>query len=400
MKRKLVLLLLCLVMCVSVLTLQIGQGIVSEAASSIYEDKQHLAQLEEKLKNLKNNQSILKDEINSAQGQLQTLLSQKIQLEQQITYLNDEISLTQTLVDEYNDVIRSSEEKTLQLERELQRELDDFGTVVEYLYKNGDASALELLISAENFGDYLAMVDFTTHILEYNDKMISGINSTIDAMAVTKEQYVDAQAKLETYGASLEISRMEQLNKTAELDTLIESSSSGLQYTQQEIDGYSKLEDEIRKEIEELQKQIEEKLAYSDSEFSWPFSSNTKYRISSRFGIRTDGPFTDYEHHNGLDLVASRGTPIHAVAGGVVTYSGMRGSFGNVVFIAHANGLTTIYAHCDSLLVSTGATVLQDQVIAKVGTTGMSSGYHLHFAVTKDGSYVDPAKYLPKSYLD
>ena len=129
MKRKLVLLLLCLVMCVSVLTLQIGQGIVSEAASSIYEDKQHLAQLEEKLKNLKNNQSILKDEINSAQGQLQTLLSQKIQLEQQITYLNDEISLTQTLVDEYSEVISSSEEKTLQLERELQRELDDFGKI-------------------------------------------------------------------------------------------------------------------------------------------------------------------------------------------------------------------------------------------------------------------------------
>lgn len=400
MKRKLVLLLLCFALCLSVFAVQLGRGIISEAASSIYEDKQHLAELEEKLKNVKNNQSLLEDEISSAQGQLQTLLSQKIQLEQQITYLNDEISLTQTLVDEYNGVIASSEERTLQLERELQRELDDFGAVVEYLYKYGDASAMELLISSESFGDYLAMVDFTTHILEYNDKMISGINSTIDEMAVTKEQYVDAQSKLESYGASLEISRIEQLNKTQQLDELIKSSSSGLQYTQQEIDGYSKLEDEIRKEIEELQKQIEEKLAYSDAEFSWPFSSTTNYRISSRFGIRTDGPFTDYEHHNGLDLVASRGTPIRAVAGGVVTYSGMRGAFGNVVFIAHANGLTTIYAHCDSLLVSAGATVLQDQVIAKVGTTGMSSGYHLHFAVTKDGSYVDPEDYLPKSYLD
>ena len=315
MKRKLVLLLLCLVMCVSVLTLQIGQGIVSEAASSIYEDKQHLAQLEEKLKNLKNNQSILKDEINSAQGQLQTLLSQKIQLEQQITYLNDEISLTQTLVDEYNEVISSSEEKTLQLERELQRELDDFGTVVEYLYKNGDASALELLISAESFGDYLVMVDFTTHILEYNDKMISGINSTIDEMAVTKEQYVDAQTKLEAYGASLEISRMEQLNKTAELDTLIESSSSGLQYTQQEIDGYSKLEDEIRKEIEELQKQIEEKLAYSDSEFSWPSSFSLCFIFGPRCAACAGSRFPKqewssiYDPCRGSTRVSTTGLP-------------------------------------------------------------------------------------------
>ena len=158
-------------------------------------------------------------------------------------------------------------------------------------------------------------------------------------------------------------------------------------------------EEELRKLIAELEQQIKDKLeATYDGKFSFPLVGYSSYKITSRFGIRLDGPFVQYEHHNGMDFACARGTAIRAVDAGTVTYSGYRGAFGNVVFVSHGGGIVTIYAHCDSLLVNAGDKVLKDQVIARVGTTGQSSGYHLHFAVTKNGVYVDPEDYLPTYY--
>ena len=138
----------------------------------------------------------------------------------------------------------------------------------------------------------------------------------------------------------------------------------------------------------------EQGLCLGEAAINFPIIGYSGYTITSRFGIRTDGPFTSYEHHNGLDIACPRGTAIGAAEAGIVTFAGYNGSFGNVVFIEHGGGLTSVYAHCDSLLVTAGTKVAKDQVIARVGTTGKSSGYHLHFAVLKNGVYVDPEDYL------
>ena len=99
--------------------------------------------------------------------------------------------------------------------------------------------------------------------------------------------------------------------------------------------------------------------------------------------------------HSGLDIAAPRGTPIKAAAAGTVTYSGNAGDgYGNYVVIAHANGVKTVYAHCSQLLVSKGQTISQGEVIAKVGSTGNSTGPHLHFEVRVNGSCVNPLNYV------
>lgn len=110
--------------------------------------------------------------------------------------------------------------------------------------------------------------------------------------------------------------------------------------------------------------------------------------ITSRFGVRSRGT------HTGLDIAASKGTPIKAAAGGTVTYSGYKGSYGNLLVISHGNGVTTYYAHCNTLNVKAGQSVSQGQVIATVGSTGNSTGPHLHLEVRVNGVAKNPQNYV------
>ena len=115
--------------------------------------------------------------------------------------------------------------------------------------------------------------------------------------------------------------------------------------------------------------------------------------ISSRFGARSS---IRSSVHTGLDIAASRGTPIKAAAGGTVIYSGRKGSYGNMIVIDHGNGVETYYAHCNSLVASAGENVSQGQVIAYVGSTGNSTGPHLHFEIRVNGVAKNPQNYLYK----
>ena len=118
-------------------------------------------------------------------------------------------------------------------------------------------------------------------------------------------------------------------------------------------------------------------------------------RISSRFGMRTDPIHGKHKHHSGLDIAATTGTPIKAVQAGTVTFSGNRGGYGKVVIIDHGNGLESRYAHCSELNVEKGQFVFAGTEIAAVGSTGRSTGPHLHLEIRQDGKAVDPLDYLP-----
>lgn len=119
--------------------------------------------------------------------------------------------------------------------------------------------------------------------------------------------------------------------------------------------------------------------------------------ISSWFGYRIDPFDGKREFHPGIDFAAKRGTPIHAVAAGVITWAGRRGGYGNMVEITHDTGLRTRYGHCEKILVHKGDIVKKGQVIALVGSTGRSTGPHVHFEVIKDGRKVNPKSYIARS---
>ncbi len=128
---------------------------------------------------------------------------------------------------------------------------------------------------------------------------------------------------------------------------------------------------------------------YPNGYFIWPCSGN----ITSKFGYRSI--FGSYSFHSGIDIASSYGTSIRASDGGTVTFAGWKGSYGRLVIVDHGNGYQTYYGHCSSLLVSSGSKVYQGQTIAKMGSTGRSTGNHCHFELRVSGTAVNPRSYLP-----
>ena len=119
-------------------------------------------------------------------------------------------------------------------------------------------------------------------------------------------------------------------------------------------------------------------------------------RINSPFGWRQHPITKRKDFHTGIDIKANRNDPIKAAGGGKVIYSGWMGGYGKVLVIEHANGQSTLYAHCSTLLAGKGASVSSGQLVAKIGTTGRSTGPHLHFEVRNGNSPVNPIKYLSR----
>ena len=163
---------------------------------------------------------------------------------------------------------------------------------------------------------------------------------------------------------------------------------------------------EYKEQLEQQEKllnEIEEQIAKAANPdqytgtitgFIWPCPDYK--RISSYFGPRPQPVPGASTNHKGIDMTAPYGTAILASASGTVTTSTHSNSAGNYIVIAHGNGMSTVYMHCSSLLVSVGDNVQQGEVIAKVGSTGFSSGNHLHFGIIKNGTYVDPLGYISK----
>lgn len=126
----------------------------------------------------------------------------------------------------------------------------------------------------------------------------------------------------------------------------------------------------------------------------WVFPAPKYVRVSSEFGGRTHPVTGKYKYHSGMDLAAPGGSPIVAAATGKVSFSGVKGGYGNCVMIDHGGGVTTLYGHASKLLVSKGQVVIAGQQIAKVGSTGLSTGNHLHFEVRINGNRTNPRPYI------
>lgn len=369
---------------------------VTVVGSTIAEDRQKIAELQEKLDGIKNNLTTLEKNKDKINADTQTILEQKLVLDQEYTLIMSEISTISDMIVEFESMLENTATEKADKEVALEKQLDEFSTLLVELYKNGDDSKFDMFLKSDSYSSYVSYVEYMEHILKSGDAMIKDINQTITDIGEREKEYTETAAQLVKKEDDLLTAKQDLIDKQAEMDKKLGENLENVEFTDKEKAEMEKAEQDLLKEIADLQKQMQDKISASyNGKFSWPIVGSAGY-ITSNFGWR-DNPFNGTpEYHNGLDIAGvPKGTGIRVADDGVVTYAGNRGAFGNVVFVEHGGGITTIYAHCDSLLVSYGATVKKDQVIARVGATGQVTGVHLHFAVSKNGSYVDPKQYLP-----
>ena len=348
-------------------------------------------------------QEELKDQLAEAEAQQAAAQEKRQLLTQQLNAINTEIANIDAQISYYDGEIAQKEEERKEAEAREAEQYELFCQRVRMMEEQGTVSYWSILFNAEDFSDLLDRIADVDAVMAYD-------NEVMDQLIATREELERLQADLESARAEeqaakeqQEAKKAEQQAKVAEAQALVEQINADVAEVNRQLDEESAAASEIQAEIAKKQKQLEEErkqnniVISSETGYLWPLPGY--YRLSSQFGYRIH-PITGVAHsHTGIDIPASGGTPILAAKSGQVVTSAYHYSYGNYVVIDHGNGNSTLYAHMSSRAVSEGQMVTQGQVIGYVGTTGSSTGNHLHFEVRDNYTRVDPESKFPSLNL-
>ncbi len=319
------------------------------------------------------------------------------QLEAEINRLGEEMEGIQRQIDRINREIEAKEQEIEETEEELREAEEELKYKDELLkrrlramHERGSTSYLEVLLGASSFGDFLSRFNDLRVIADNDARLVEEVEEKRDAIILVKEE-------LEAQKVALEGLRREAVVQKGELERTVVSRQRVRKELEREIQkkeaAIAQLEEEAAKLEEEIRKLITSGGGRPDLPLLWPVAS--PYYITDDFGYR---PWRG-RWHGGLDIgTGGRTNPIFAAAGGEIVQAGWNWSYGNYIIIDHGGDLATLYAHLSSMRVRAGDRVLRGDTIGNAGTTGVSTGIHLHFEVRDYNR--DPLRYYPSGNPD
>ena len=324
-------------------------------------------------------------------------------LQAQLDAINNEIENIDKQIAYYDQEIAQKEEEQAEAEANEEAQYELFCQRVRAMEEEGTVSYWSILFNSESFSELLDRLADIDAVMDYD-------NQVMDELIAIREEIIALRTQLETSRAEEQAARdqqaakqAEQQAKVAEAQELLDQINADVAEVNRQLDAESEAAAEIQAEIAQKQKQLEEQRRQNnitiDSETSYLWPLPGYYRLSSLFGYRIH-PITGEAHsHTGIDIPAPGNTPILACKSGQVVTSAYHYSYGNYVVIDHGNGNSTLYAHMSSRAVSEGDMVTQGQTIGYVGTTGSSTGNHLHLEVRDNYTRVDPESKFPSLSL-
>ena len=346
---------------------------------------------------LKNSINSVQQDINSLQAEKNSIQSYINQLDKKMSTLASEISKFEEQIEEKITDIEETKEELEEAKIACDEQYEFMKMRIQLIYENPSASLIEMLCSSDNIAEFINRADYVASMSNYDRDMM-------DKLIATKEEIALKEETLEAELEELEMMQAELESQKKKVNASINSKKGELTAKANELGDATADQAAYKKQLEEQERllnEIEDQIARaanpdayqgSATGFIWPCPAYT--RISSYFGPRPQPVPGASTNHKGVDLAAPYGSAILASASGVVTTSTYSKSAGNYIVLAHGSGMSTVYMHASALLVSVGETVEQGEVIAKVGSTGYSSGNHLHFGVIKNGTYVNPLNYI------
>lgn len=370
------------------------EKVTEDAAStkSLQEAQDEKAQLEKALKEAQSTIEDLRDSKGDIESKVTELNQQLIDISARITDLENQLTAKSEDIQETKDELAGAKEREAQ-------QYADMKVRIQFMYENGQTSYLEALLSSRNISEFLNSADYIAQIQSYDRQKLTEYQDTVESIvnleAQLEQEYTDLEAlksTVESNKVTVAAMMRQKESELADISGDIEDAQSDADYYAAEIQAQEELIAAIKRaEAEKAAAGVEEH-PYTGGAFRWPCPSST--RVTSNYGTRVSPMSGASSNHKGIDIGASAGADIIAAADGTVTAASYSSAAGNYVMIDHGGGLYTVYMHASSLLVSPGQTVSAGDVIAKVGSTGISTGSHLHFGVSLNGSYVSPWSYL------
>lgn len=413
------------IVAVTVVCSGVGVRVYGSSVEDLKQDIQELEQTQDQLnqqkKDAESQQSSMENQLENTENEVTALEQQKKTLEEAVKQLDTQLGVA---VEELEAVTQQQQQKqaeidqaTANLEKAQEAENLQYANMklrIQYMYETMNESYLAVLLSASNATELLNRAEYISNIYNYDRMMLQKYEQAKNEVASQKQVLTTEYAQLEQLRGqaqekqtSVETLLAQKNEEVAKQNQLIAQTKSLAQQYQEQIAYQDQVIAQLEAKVLEAMKQQEQ--AISDLNdmvkqtenagsvsgvFVWPCPSST--RVTSEYGYRTHPIFGDQRFHNGIDIGASMGSQIIATCAGTVVGAGYNSSMGNYVMLDHGSGLVSIYMHASVLKVSSGEHVETGEVIALVGSTGNSTGPHLHFTMRLNGSYVSPWDYVSR----
>ena len=407
-------LMLCVLMVGGLLTSAL-MTMASAASSS--EIQKTLNDLKNQAQEIADQGAALQQEIDANQSDTQTTIEKKSDIDKQITITEAEIQNTNAQIQQYSLLIA---EKQSELEDALARQAEmneTYKARIRAMEENGTISYWSVLFKATSFSDLLSRIDSIHEVAEADQRMLDELDAIAREIEADRQSLEDEMAAQEEAKAALAEQEATLQAQRSEADAYLIELAAAYDNLTDEYLANEAQEEALRKEIMEAQAAYEAALSAEEAErlaqqnqnnvagsgSTSNVTSSTSGFISPlpggayvtcAYGWRIHPIWGDERFHYGVDLAASQGTPIYAIAAGTVTTATYGDANGYYVSISHGNGYGSVYCHMTNYIVSVGDSVSQGQVIGYVGSTGWSTGPHLHFEIHVNGSTVNPMDYI------
>lgn len=381
----------------------------SEIREQIKDMKAQNAELEEKLEGLR-------DQFQENENEMLNMVNQKNLIDQEISILNEQIRNINNQISSYSILIADKQDELDKAQTDLEELSQKHRERIQAMEEEGSLSYWEVLFKANSFADLLDRLNMIQEIAASDKRRMEELTAAADRVTETQQELNDEKADLEVTRSELDEAQELLAVKRAEADELLLQLIAKGEEFEKLIDESEDLQDELMKELAQAEKDLkaaeyQEWLATYVPPTTWP-SDDTRpsddipsssgwvcpvpyYTLTSPFGMRVHPISGKWKMHNGVDLACAQGTPIYAAKSGKVTVTSYQeGGAGYYVSINHGDGFSSVYMHMTHYIVSPGQYVNAGQVIGYVGSTGGSTGPHLHFGISYNGTYVNPMDYI------
>ena len=349
------------------------------------------------------------------------VLEQKRALDERNLYTFQQIQLNDEEIALYDEMIAEKEEELLGAQKLEKEQLERYRARVRAMEENGTLNYLAMILKANNLGELLSAIDDIGEIMQSDRKLEDAYIQAREVTEEVKAEYEEYRAEINGKQDALRREKMQLEAELEEASQLLLSIQQDLENRQAEYDAIMAEEERTEAAIDKLVAQLEAEraeaarraaeeaariaaeqgggsssgggAAYAGATGSFVFPVASYVYISSRFGERVHPITGELKNHNGMDIASNMGTTVYAADGGKVVLAEWYGGYGNCIMIDHGNGYKTLYGHLSVIGVSEGQNVSQGAVIGAVGSTGNSTGPHLHFEVYANGSRIDPEQF-------
>ena len=358
-------------------------------SSFVIVSSDQLQQMQEEMNYIEKRINELNEQMKKEKSKQDSIASDRKYISNQARLEEEELKRKIEVIEDFEEKLQVFDYECGELEKEYEEQMEILKKRLRIMYMNSFESQFDVFIESQDLLDYFTKIEMMNYVSQRDKEVLMDISKTKRNLELKRKIAEDEKYKVQEEAD-------ESIRDLTGLQNRGQSLAQQERNINYKLNQLAKEEDKLLRKSREISAQIKllqtSSGSYGGGSMVWPVPGHT--RVSSGFGNRLHPILRVYRMHTGIDIGAPSGAHIIATNKGVVIMSGWQGGYGNAVIVDHGGGISTLYAHCSSLLVGIGDQVNAGTVIARIGSTGLSTGPHLHFEVRVNGEPVDPLKYV------